>query len=271
MITSASAKVYAVPALLALCFSALADGGGNSVQKAYAYSNSAGLVAASFVGGLFEYKIELDASQVFPSKQVKDEIIAGRQARNFTIDRLDHRVMGFQVSATDVRIKVSPSKVDADRTRMDLDVEGRNVAIDSGYVHKKYGRVDVDSVYGIYSSKADKVTVHIPFETAFALLLRWCLLKVGRRPQAALGIVLLVVLFCLPERGRRDYLRHYFSSKYARLVQLLLLRPCLRLLLGAVAEHGRPVLHADVGPLPVERGGVVVLPENVEELAVRYH
>lgn len=175
MITLASAKVYAVPALLALCFSALADGGGGGSvqQKAYAYGNSgAGLAAASFVGGLFEYRIELDASQVFPGKQVKDEIISGRQARNFTIDRLDHRVMGFQVSATDVRIKVSPSKLDADRTRMDLDVEGRNVAIDSGYVHKKYGRVDVDSVYGIYSAKADKVTVHIPFETAFALLLR---------------------------------------------------------------------------------------------------
>jgi hypothetical protein len=173
MMTLASARIYAVPALLALCFSAFADGS-NGVQKAYAYNNnnSSASLAANFLDGLFEYKVELDASQLFPNKQIKHDIIEGHQARNFTIDRLDHDVMGFHVSATDVRIKVSPSSMDADKTRINVDVQGKDVTVDSGYIHKKYGRVDVDTVYGVYSAKADKVVVHIPFETALSLLLQ---------------------------------------------------------------------------------------------------
>lgn len=171
MMTLASARIYAVPALLALCFSAFADGSGG-MQKAYAYNYSSASLAANFLDGLFEYKVELDASQIFPNKQIKHEIIEGHQARNFTIARLDHEVIGFHVSATGVKIKVSPSSIDADKTRINVDVQGKDVAVDSDYIHKKYGHVDVDTVYGVYSAKADKAVVHIPFETALSLLLQ---------------------------------------------------------------------------------------------------
>jgi hypothetical protein len=91
------------------------------------------------------------------------------------IDRVDRQqkqvIMGFSVKATDVHIHVLPSKVDSG-TRLDVEIEGKNVSIDSGYLHKKYSQLQVDSVYGIYNPKTDRVTVHVPFSTALSLLFK---------------------------------------------------------------------------------------------------
>lgn len=80
--------------------------------------------------------------------------------------------MGFSVSAKDVKIHMTPSRMDADRTRIDINVEGKDVAVQSSYFNKKFARLDVDTIYGVYNAKTDKVTVHIPFATAFSLAFR---------------------------------------------------------------------------------------------------
>ena len=88
---------------------------------------------------------------------------------DFSIDRIKRDVSGFQVSAADVKIHVTPSRIDADRTRLDVDVKGRDVTVDSAYFHKKFTSLQVDTIYGVYDARTDKITVHIPFATAFSL------------------------------------------------------------------------------------------------------
>jgi hypothetical protein len=155
-------KALPAIALVTLVLTVLA-----AIRPAYAYG---GFAAANFLN-LFDYKFDVDASNVFPSKQVRDDVV-NDHPRDFAIDRVDRNIMGFAVSATDVRMHVNPSKIDSATTRIDLDVKAKNVAVDSNYFHKKYSQLDVNSVYGVYDSRTDKVTVHIPITTALSLLLR---------------------------------------------------------------------------------------------------
>jgi hypothetical protein len=155
-------------ALPAMALSALALTAFVAIRPAYASGTSA--FAANFLD-LFDYKFDIDAGKVFLNKQVKEDVINGRP-RDFAIDSLDRSIMGFAISATDVKIHVQPSKIDSVNTRIDLDIKAKNVAVDSNYLHKKYSQLDVDSVYGVYSARTDKVTVHIPMATALSLLFK---------------------------------------------------------------------------------------------------
>lgn len=135
--------------------------GSQQQQRAYAYSP-----AANFLDSL-DYKVELDANQLLTA-QARAELAKNRPA-DFSIDRIERDVSGFQVSAADVEIHVAPSRMDADRTRLDVDVKGRDVTVDSLYFHKKFNSLEVDTIYGIYDARTDRITVHIPFATAFSL------------------------------------------------------------------------------------------------------
>lgn len=133
-------------------------------QPAYAYRPTANFL------DVFEYKVELDADELM-SRQAKDEL-AKNQPRDISLDRIERKVMGFSVSATDVKIHMTPSRMDADRIRIDIDIEGKNVAVESSYFNKKFTKLDVDTIYGVYNARTDRVTVHIPFATAFSLAFR---------------------------------------------------------------------------------------------------
>jgi hypothetical protein len=153
-------------ALFALAaFSTLALAG--SHQPAYAYYHYYSSSTANFLD-VFEYKVEIDAGELMGSKQARGEL-AKNQPRDIFLDRIERKVMGFSVSATDVKIHMTPSRMDADRTRLDLDIEGKDVAVKSSYFNKKFAKMDIDTIYGVYDAKTDKVTVHIPFATAFSL------------------------------------------------------------------------------------------------------
>lgn len=132
-----------------------------SQQRAYAYNP-----AANFLDSL-DYKVDIDANQLL-NAQARAELAKNRPA-DFTIDRIERDVSGFQVSAADIEIHVAPSRIDADRTRLDVDVKGRDVTVDSAIFHKKFNLLKVDTIYGIYDARTDTITVHIPFATAFSL------------------------------------------------------------------------------------------------------
>src|SRR5262249_10917834 len=51
-------------------------------------------------------------------------------------------------------------------------------------------------------------------------------------------------------------------------LETLLRRGRRRLLLRGVIEDHRAILRADVGPLPIRRGRIMAVPENVEQLLV---
>lgn len=134
-------------------------------RPAYAYS----VPAASFLD-FFDYKFDVAASQLFPSKQVEKDVISGRSS-DFSIAKVDHNVMGFAISASEVQIHVQPSKIDSGETRLGMDMYGKNVAIDSGYLHKRYPSLHLDGIYGVYNAQTDRIAVHVPLSTALSLLL----------------------------------------------------------------------------------------------------
>ena len=136
------------------------------IRPAYAYS----MPPASFLD-FFDYKFDVAANQLFPNKQVQEEVISGHSS-DFVIDKIDRQVMGFAVSASDIQIHVPPSRIDSEDTRLAVDLRGKNVAIDSDYLHKRYPSLQLDSIYGVYNSQTDRITIHVPFSTALSLLFK---------------------------------------------------------------------------------------------------
>ncbi|MEM2140048.1 hypothetical protein [Nitrososphaera sp.] len=135
-----------------------------------AYAAGPGDLATGFMG-FFEYKLDVDSSELFPSEQVKDDLIAKSEPSQFAIAEIEREIAGFKVSAQDVLMKLSPSKLDQSTTRIDVDVQGRMVEI-NGIFTKTYSNVDVDGIYGVYNAATDKVTIHVPFAVALSLLFR---------------------------------------------------------------------------------------------------
>lgn len=155
-------------ALVAVAISLLAA---SSYAARPAYAAGPLDLAASFLG-FFEYKMDVDADELFPSEQVRDDLIARSEPSQFTIVEMEREIAGFRVSAQDVLMKLSPSRVDSSNTRIDVDIQGRSVEIDSNILNKKYSNVDVDGIYGIYNAATDRVTIHVPFAVALSLLFR---------------------------------------------------------------------------------------------------
>src|SRR3979490_2199840 len=87
--------------------------------------------------------------------------------------------------------------------------------------------------------------------------------------QALLLQILLVVILSLEERYCWNDLSDYGLTKTMGVFQLLLRSFGGGFLLWSMKEDSRTILLAPVRPLPVELRGIVVLPEDVEQLVIR--
>jgi hypothetical protein len=80
---------------------------------------------------------------------------------------LKYKLLGFNVTASNIKIQISPSRIDDTKTRIDIPIMlAKNVTVSNGIINLKYNQVDLGSIYGIYDIPTDKVTVHIPLSTA---------------------------------------------------------------------------------------------------------
>src|ERR1051325_1029558 len=84
--------------------------------------------------------------------------------------------------------------------------------------------------------------------------------------EAALFQILLMVLFRAPEFAGRDDLRHDRLRKPS--LSRLARRTRFHQLLRLVVKDRRTVLRAHVRTLPVERGGIVIIPEYLQQVMV---
>src|SRR5258708_2951542 len=80
--------------------------------------------------------------------------------------------------------------------------------------------------------------------------------------------ILLVVILCWMKRNCRNDLSHDRLLEAPRLLQLFFREPGFALLLRDVEKDRRAVLRSIVRTLAVELGGVVVLPEHLEQFLV---
>jgi hypothetical protein len=125
-------------------------------------------------GGLtkqFEYTVNLDGKQIFPNDTIKQDIVTKYKSTDYNINNLNYKILGFNINASNIKIRVNPSRIGQITTRVDFPVLlARNVTVTNGSINLKYRQVNLGSIYGIYNKGTDKMTMHIPISTALQYL-----------------------------------------------------------------------------------------------------
>ncbi len=125
-----------------------------------------------------EHSIEIDSDQIFPNETLKQEIISKSGPLEFSIPTLEYNLLGFNISATDIRVvgnakKISDDTDQSQKTRIDFPVMlAKNVNVNNEVTNQKFKDVDLSSIYAIYDPKTDKFNFHIPFDIAARYLLK---------------------------------------------------------------------------------------------------
>ena len=136
-------------------------------------SNIFGNLAKQFGGFTkqFEYTVDLDGKQIFPNDTIKQNIVTNYKSADYNIPSLNYELLGFSITASDIKIHVNPSRIDQTMTKVDFPVViAKNVHVTNGSINLKYGDVNLGSIYGIYNKNTDKMTMHIPIIVALRYL-----------------------------------------------------------------------------------------------------
>ena len=121
----------------------------------------------------FEYTVDLNGKEIFPNDSLKQDVVTEYKSSSYNISTLKYKLSGFDITASDIKIEVKSSRVDALRTKIDLPVVlARHVSVTNGLINLKYGEINLSSMYGIYDKTSDKMTLHIPFNIALQYLPR---------------------------------------------------------------------------------------------------
>jgi hypothetical protein len=115
----------------------------------------------------FEYTFDLEGRQIFPNNNIKQNIVSEYKSSEYNIDNLHYKLLGFKITASDIKIHVDPKKIDDSKTRVDIPLMlAKDVKVSNGPINLSYNEVDLGSVYGIYDKTTDKMTVHVPVSVA---------------------------------------------------------------------------------------------------------
>jgi hypothetical protein len=58
----------------------------------------------------FEYTFDVSGDQIFPNDTIKQNIVSKYEPSKFVINNLRHQLFGFNKTASDIMIHVSPKK-----------------------------------------------------------------------------------------------------------------------------------------------------------------
>ena len=121
----------------------------------------------------FEYIVDLNGKEIFPNDTLKQDTVSNYKSSTYNISTLKYKLLGFDITASDIKIEVKPSRIDELRTKIDLPVVlAKNVSVSNGLLNLKYSEINLNSIYGIYDKSSDKMTLHIPFNIAIHYLPR---------------------------------------------------------------------------------------------------
>ena len=122
--------------------------------------------AANLLHGL-EYTFEVDGAEIFPNETIKSQITENYTESEYNTTHLEYDILGYHINASDVRIRVDPSRIDDMKTRLDLKIYAEDVEV-TGSADRHYDKVDLKSLYGIYDEETDKITMHVPLDVALS-------------------------------------------------------------------------------------------------------
>ena len=112
----------------------------------------------------FEYTVDLPGKQIFPNDKIKQNITSDYKSGEYNIANLSYVLLGFRITASDIKIHIDPKRIDSSKTRVNIPLmHAKNVKLSNGHINLSYNQIDLNSVYGIYDKNTDKMTVHIPF------------------------------------------------------------------------------------------------------------
>jgi hypothetical protein len=118
----------------------------------------------------FEHTVVIDAGHIFPNETLKHKIIEKSGQSEFKIPILKYNLLGFNISATDIKVKANVKE--SNNTRIDFPVmQARDVNVRNGVSNQNFTNVDLSSIHAIYDSQTDKLTFHVPFSIAAKYLL----------------------------------------------------------------------------------------------------
>ena len=112
----------------------------------------------------FEYTVDLPGKQIFPNDKIKQSLTSDYKSAEYNIANLNYVLLGFKITASDIKIHVDPKRIDSSKTRVNIPLmHAENVKLSNGHINLSYNQIDLNSVYGIYDKNTDKMTVHISF------------------------------------------------------------------------------------------------------------
>jgi hypothetical protein len=142
--------------------SSLDDNGGHDL-----YHGSAFIKELENLIKNFEYTFDLEGNQIFPTNNIKQDIVSEYKSSEYNIDDLNYELMGFKIIASDIKMRVDHKKIDDSKTRVDIPfILAEDVKVSNGPINLSYKEVNLGSVYGIYDKTTDKMTVHVPVSVA---------------------------------------------------------------------------------------------------------
>jgi hypothetical protein len=119
----------------------------------------------------FEYTVDLTGKQIFPNETLKQDIVSNYKSSTYNISTLRYTLLGFDITASNIKIQVKPSRLDSMRTKVDLPIMlAREVSVTNRSLNLKYNEINLGSTYGIYDKASDKMTIHIPITIALRYL-----------------------------------------------------------------------------------------------------
>jgi hypothetical protein len=119
----------------------------------------------------FEFTVNLDANQIFPNDEIKQDIVSKYKSAEYNIPNLKYELLGFNIIASDIEIHVNPTKIDITKTRIDIPMMlAKNVKVSNGVINLAFNEIDLGSIYAIYDRYPDKMTAHIPMIIAYKYL-----------------------------------------------------------------------------------------------------
>jgi hypothetical protein len=61
----------------------------------------------------FEYIVDLNAKEIFPNDTLKQHVVTNYKSSIYNISTLKYKLLGFDITTSDIKIEVKPSRVDA--------------------------------------------------------------------------------------------------------------------------------------------------------------
>ena len=118
----------------------------------------------------FVYTFDIDGAEIFPNDTIKNSIVADYNPSVYNISSLQYEIMGHTINASDVQLHVEPTRIDDTTTRLDFQIYANNAQVTGELLNNSYDNLEITSAYGIYNRATDKMTIHMPYYAALALL-----------------------------------------------------------------------------------------------------